>query len=229
MTHPIHAFIRLSPLSRWLGPCLTNLNSLNLRCVPSLIEIGRLVLEKKRFFFISVFLHSFAIISPWWRKSTSFDLDFNPLPPKVCTKSNYICPVDLEKKSKMWNVLKGQTSRLPIYQNWVRYTDSFPIKKSVFFPNLQVQNSQFNQPLKPSNISWIIFIVKNYMAQCLWQKQSQENPHHLPTFIKTYVFLQYFNFPNFVATMPILPISRDPAAVPNYAPTALDIQWTMSS
>ena len=66
LTHPIFAFLRLSPLWRGPGPLFEQFRIPFTQewFMPSLIEVGQLVLEKKILKKISLYFYSFVIISP---------------------------------------------------------------------------------------------------------------------------------------------------------------------
>ena len=73
----------------------TNLNPFHPRCfVPSLVEIGSVVLEKKIISISSIYFHYFVIISPWKRAGPIFWTNLNPLHPRMlCAKFgwNWLC------------------------------------------------------------------------------------------------------------------------------------------
>ena len=51
--------------------------------VPSLVEIGSVILEKKIFLILSLYFHYFVIISPWKRAGPFIWTNLNPLHPRM--------------------------------------------------------------------------------------------------------------------------------------------------
>jgi hypothetical protein len=103
-SHPIFAFLRLSPLWRGPGPLFEQFRIPFTQgwFMPSLIEIGLLVLEKKIFKnFQCIF--TLLWLSPLWEEqSPSFEQFRIPSPQEWFVPSLVkIGPVVLEKKSKM--------------------------------------------------------------------------------------------------------------------------------
>ena len=61
--------------------------------VPSLVEIGLLVLEKKIFWILSMYFHYFLIISPWKKAGPFIWTNLNPLHPRMlCAKFGWNWP-----------------------------------------------------------------------------------------------------------------------------------------
>ena len=119
-----------------------HLNPLTQGCfVPSLVEIGAVVLEEKILKHSSMYFRYFVIFSPWKRawSFTSFWKSKFPLPKDALCRIwlKLVQYVVLEKKMKMWEVYRhtdgGQQAirkaHLSIRFRWAKKTEHFYLGK----------------------------------------------------------------------------------------------------